>query len=205
RVAGHGGGRPRRGGLPAVAVDRLPPARWQPDRNPPAHAGGAAVQRGRRQTRLHGSRGRAPGAHPAGRLGAGAVRRTAKRDGGQGPAFALPRGPAEGPAGPVFGRARRGPQWPLSAVFVGAALDPERPGGSQLMEAGVCATIVVHRPDLGLLGRAVAAIAPQVDELVLFDNGGDGALEPALRELARTHRCTLLRSPANVGLAAGFN
>lgn len=73
------------------------------------------------------------------------------------------------------------------------------------MEAGVCATIVVHRPDLGLLGRAVAAIAPQVDELVLFDNGGDGALEPALRELARAHRCTLLRSPANVGLAAGFN
>lgn len=73
------------------------------------------------------------------------------------------------------------------------------------MATGVCATIVTYRPDLALLERAVAAIAPQVDELVLFDNGsGREALE-ALAALARARGCVLLGGGANVGLAAGFN
>lgn len=73
------------------------------------------------------------------------------------------------------------------------------------MAGGVCATIVTWRPDPALLAQVVAAIAPQVDEVVLFDNGSDGAALDALRALAEAQGCTLLCSADNVGLAAGFN
>lgn len=73
------------------------------------------------------------------------------------------------------------------------------------MAGGVCAVVVTHRPDTALLARALAAIAPQVEALVVFDNGsGDAALD-RLRPLVAAHGGTLLHDAGNVGLAEGFN
>ncbi|HEY4531375.1 MAG TPA: glycosyltransferase family 2 protein [Luteimonas sp.] len=73
------------------------------------------------------------------------------------------------------------------------------------MAGGVCAVVVTHRPDAVLLARALGAVAPQVDALVVFDNGsGDAALE-ALRPLVAARGGILLHGAGNVGLAEGFN
>lgn len=71
------------------------------------------------------------------------------------------------------------------------------------MAGGVCAVVVTYRPDPDLLARALAAIAPQVEALVVFANGGDGQSPvPPTLEATPVER---LWSPVNVGLAAGFN
>lgn len=73
------------------------------------------------------------------------------------------------------------------------------------MAGGVCAVIVTLHPEPALLAEAVAAIAPQVDAVVLFDNGSGEAALAALRGVAAVHGCVLLENGVNVGLAAGFN
>lgn len=73
------------------------------------------------------------------------------------------------------------------------------------MAGGVCAVVVTHRPDLALLARALEAIAPQVDALVVFDNGSGDAALGAMRPLVATQGGILLHGNGNVGLAEGFN
>lgn len=73
------------------------------------------------------------------------------------------------------------------------------------MAGGVCAVVVTHHPDPELLARALAAVRPQVNEVVVFDNASAAASLDAVRALAAAHGCTLLQGAANVGLAAGFN
>lgn len=73
------------------------------------------------------------------------------------------------------------------------------------MAGGPCAVVVTHRPDAALLARALAAVAPQVDALVVVDNGSGEAALDAMRPLVATHGGVLLQSAGNVGLAEGFN
>lgn len=73
------------------------------------------------------------------------------------------------------------------------------------MAAGVCAVVVTHRPDATLLASALAAVAPQVDALVVYDNGSGADVLAALRPLVDGHGGMLLHDGGNVGLAEGFN
>lgn len=73
------------------------------------------------------------------------------------------------------------------------------------MAGGVCAVVVTHRPDALLLARALEAVAPQVDALVVFDNGSGDAALAAMQPVVAMQGGVLLHSAANVGLAEGFN
>lgn len=69
----------------------------------------------------------------------------------------------------------------------------------------VCAVIVSHRPDVDLLRRVVAAIAPQVGQVVLVDNATDCTGFDALAAEVTASGGRVERLARNAGLAAGLN
>lgn len=71
---------------------------------------------------------------------------------------------------------------------------------------GDCGAVIASfRPDLATLEAALAAAAPQVQCLLLVDDGSPEAQLPALRALAQRHGATLLAQRQNLGLAAALN
>lgn len=73
------------------------------------------------------------------------------------------------------------------------------------MAGGVCAVIVTYRANRVVLAQAIAAITPQVDGVVVFDNGSEGPETDALSVWNGSPGVVLLRGEGNVGLAEGFN
>lgn len=76
-------------------------------------------------------------------------------------------------------------------------------GVSVARENGVCAVLVTWQPELALLGELLAALAPQVGQVVMVDNGtGD----PGFRDFCAAHpEVTLLDLRENLGLAHAMN
>lgn len=71
--------------------------------------------------------------------------------------------------------------------------------------AGVCAIVVTYQPDLPALTRLVNALAPQVEQIVVVDNGSRADLEAWAAPLASSHRLSLRRLGQNLGIAAAQN
>lgn len=71
--------------------------------------------------------------------------------------------------------------------------------------AGVCAVVVTYQPDLPTLTRLVHALGPQVDQLVVVDNGSRADLEGWAASLTVPARLTLRRLGDNRGIAAAQN
>jgi len=76
---------------------------------------------------------------------------------------------------------------------------------AQLPTVDVCAVMVTYRPDVALLRRAIAAIAPQVGGVVLVDNATRCDAFDAIAAELMSEGGRVLRNPGNLGLAAGFN
>lgn len=69
--------------------------------------------------------------------------------------------------------------------------------------AHVCAVLVTHRPQLAVLAKQLAALAPQVGHIVLVDNASP---DPAFRDFCAGHpEVRLLALPENRGLAHALN
>jgi rhamnosyltransferase len=74
---------------------------------------------------------------------------------------------------------------------------------SPLRAAEVCAILVTYDPDLAVLARQLAALAPQVGHVVLVDNASSGA---GVRDFCAAHPAVVLVAlPENLGLAAAMN
>lgn len=82
--------------------------------------------------------------------------------------------------------------------------EPHRtPGGSVARAADVCAVLVTWRPDLIVLAELLAALAPQVERVVLVDNASP---DPGFRDFCTGHpEVVLLALPENRGLAFALN
>lgn len=67
-----------------------------------------------------------------------------------------------------------------------------------------CAAIITYRPQVPMLRRVVESVQSQVGRVLIFDNGTqDPELSSFFREIEP--RATVIRSPANIGLAAAMN
>lgn len=71
--------------------------------------------------------------------------------------------------------------------------------------ATVSAVLVTYHPDVSLLRSVLAAVQAQVGHVVLVDNGTRDRQFDACLEDAVAGGCEVVRSDANLGLAAGFN
>jgi rhamnosyltransferase len=93
----------------------------------------------------------------------------------------------------------------MKCTASGIVID-ERGPPAMTAEAGgrICALVVTFEPDAELLRRMLAAVAPQVDHLLLVDNASGQFPPDPFSTLART-ATTLLRLPSNLGLAAAQN
>jgi rhamnosyltransferase len=69
----------------------------------------------------------------------------------------------------------------------------------------VCAIVVSFFPDVATLERLFAATTPQVDVLVVVDNGTTDAAFNELCAHVDNDKVVILKQPRNVGLAAAFN
>ena len=69
----------------------------------------------------------------------------------------------------------------------------------------VCAVVVSYHPDPLVIRSLVEAVAGQVGAVVLVDNGGAGAWQPAVAEILRAGGGAVLVQPHNVGLALAQN
>lgn len=78
-----------------------------------------------------------------------------------------------------------------------------RDGPARTRVRGVCAVLVTHAPDPVVLDELLAALAAQVEHIVLVDNASPG---PGLRDLcAGCHGVLLRELPGNMGLAHALN
>jgi rhamnosyltransferase len=71
-------------------------------------------------------------------------------------------------------------------------------------ETGVIAVIVTYNPDLNVLGRLIDKSTPQVDAVVLVDNGDGKKIEAWLTQ-APKEKVTLLALGDNLGIATAQN
>ncbi|WP_182111763.1 glycosyltransferase family 2 protein [Actinotalea sp. JY-7876] len=78
-------------------------------------------------------------------------------------------------------------------------------GGGADGSTGVVAVVVTFRPEVGLTSALLAALAPQVDRLVVVDDGSPAATVSALRAAADACGATLLATGSNNGIAAAQN
>jgi len=69
-------------------------------------------------------------------------------------------------------------------------------------DTGVCAIVVIYRPDPVLLRELLDAVTPQVDQVVVVDNT---PLEAADRNPAISSKAVVLDQGGNLGLAAAQN
>jgi rhamnosyltransferase len=74
------------------------------------------------------------------------------------------------------------------------------------MSNNVCAIIVTFQPDLALLQQTIAATTPQVDAIVLVDNGSRvPAIVQYLNSLSKHETLKVVISSTNEGIAAAHN
>jgi rhamnosyltransferase len=71
-------------------------------------------------------------------------------------------------------------------------------------QKSVCAVVVTYRPDDEVLDN-FGAIRPQVEGLVVVDNGSSEEKRNRLRRAAREMKFTLIENGENLGIAAGLN
>lgn len=69
----------------------------------------------------------------------------------------------------------------------------------------VAAVVVTFNPDVSTMEAIVARVRPQVDEIVMVDNGSAQTTVEALEELAARYDCTLHELGSNLGIAAAQN
>lgn len=67
------------------------------------------------------------------------------------------------------------------------------------------AVVVTFNPDLLILNHTLASLGPQVDGIVVVDNGGSEAVRRHLQALAERDEIVLIRQARNIGLAAAQN
>jgi rhamnosyltransferase len=65
------------------------------------------------------------------------------------------------------------------------------------------AGIVTYNPDVGRLTENLEAIAPQVDRIVIVDNGSDNW--PAVTKVVARYPVQIIRNEGNLGVAAALN
>ena len=68
----------------------------------------------------------------------------------------------------------------------------------------ICAVIVTYRPDDAFM-KNVKALLPQVDEIVVVDNGSRGAARSHLRQAGDLPRVSVITNLENLGIAAALN
>jgi len=75
-----------------------------------------------------------------------------------------------------------------------------------LVETGheVCGVIVTYNPDCSIT-QNVRALLPQVDMVLVIDNGSSGSSLACLAELQAWDKVTLVCNGTNLGIAAAFN
>ncbi len=67
------------------------------------------------------------------------------------------------------------------------------------------AVVVTFNPDLVILNFTLTSLAPQVDGIVVVDNGGSEAVLCHLQALSKRREIVLLSQQGNIGLAAAQN
>jgi rhamnosyltransferase len=67
-----------------------------------------------------------------------------------------------------------------------------------------CAVVVTYNPQLSLLDN-ISALAPQVNHVVLVDNGSSSEADRLLLESETRLHCTVIRNRQNLGIAAALN
>lgn len=72
------------------------------------------------------------------------------------------------------------------------------------MNTDVCAIIVSYNPTLALLDN-IAALAPQVAEIIVIDNGSREPSAEVLRQIGGRSDCHLIFNGDNLGIAAALN
>jgi rhamnosyltransferase len=71
-------------------------------------------------------------------------------------------------------------------------------------DSDVCAVVVTHHPDAGWAAR-LGAIAAEVAEVVVVDNGSDAVELELITRAVAAHRAHLICNQSNLGLAAALN
>ncbi|WP_406867999.1 glycosyltransferase family 2 protein [Paraburkholderia fungorum] len=69
----------------------------------------------------------------------------------------------------------------------------------------VSAIVITFNPDLATFETILAAICPQVDWVVIVDNGSKQAVMDGLEQVAARHRCVLKALGENLGIATAQN
>jgi rhamnosyltransferase len=82
---------------------------------------------------------------------------------------------------------------------------PETEPRHALKAQRVCAIIVSFFPDVATLRKLIAATLPQVDALVIVDNGSSDAAFDGLCAEIESDSIVILKQHRNIGLAAAFN
>ncbi|MDO1722119.1 hypothetical protein Q2317_26395, partial [Escherichia coli] len=77
--------------------------------------------------------------------------------------------------------------------------------GKKTGGANVGAVIVTYRPDIAKLARVIEATVPQVDRVIVVDNGSPEPLTLKINELCVKHGAKLLEQSSNIGIAAAQN
>ncbi len=75
--------------------------------------------------------------------------------------------------------------------------------GENNLENSICAGIVTYNPDLPLFERVIAALAPQVDRIYIYDNASENIA--GLRQIISEYRVELTESEQNDGIAKALN
>jgi rhamnosyltransferase len=69
----------------------------------------------------------------------------------------------------------------------------------------VCAVVVSFFPDIAILRRLMIATVPQVEAVVVVDNGTSDSAFDTFCSQPESEKVAIIRQPCNVGLAAAFN
>ncbi|WP_454805115.1 glycosyltransferase family 2 protein [Paraburkholderia fungorum] len=77
--------------------------------------------------------------------------------------------------------------------------------GKKTGGANVGAVIVTYRPDIAKLARVIESTVPQVDRVIVVDNGSPEPLTLKINELCVKHGARLLEQSSNIGIAAAQN
>src|SRR5215471_20349493 len=74
----------------------------------------------------------------------------------------------------------------------------------KMVTESVCAVVVTYNPAPTFVDNALA-IATQVGQVVVVDNGSSGGTESQLQRLDTAIGCHLIRNRENLGIAAALN
>jgi rhamnosyltransferase len=75
---------------------------------------------------------------------------------------------------------------------------------AQAPAARICAVMVTYNPD-SPLEQNIPALLPEVDRLIIVDNGSEPPSRAAIGAVAAAHGCEVIWNAENLGLAAALN